>query len=542
VFDPAKVMVDTRGFLYIAVHGSYEGLVMEDPNGKFLGFFGANQTVLSPLEAIKRMLYPKQMYANEMPKFPETINSIATDKNGYIYTVSGGTISTGQLKKLNIKGKDLIGSTSYGETVPWAAPSASTYSAAGPAVSGPQLADVAVDSNGNMIVVDQNYKFISNYDSSGGLLYFWGGGSTIGSDQVGLLKSPVALDVNSRDELFVLDDQENVVQVFRMSEFAQKVNEANRETLAGNYETSEKLWQDVLRLNAQFNPAIMGLANAAFYTGKYAAAKQLYKQAGDAQGYSDSFWQIRMKWFEHYFSTIASVLVILLVLYLAFSKLTEKSAFRQRFRNRKRSDNRLLAGFRFAFYFLRHPIDAFSDIHYENKGGYLSAIVILLLVYASLLIQQMATSFSFHASSYVDIYSTFTQFFTVWIAWVLCNYLVSSIYQGEGKFRDIFIGSSYVFLPFVVVGIPMALLSNVMTLSEGSIYNYVSRGMIVWVAALIFWQIQNVHNYTVGKTFMNIFLSLCTMLALGVSIFVTFGLTGDLFSLFHQMFQELSLR
>jgi hypothetical protein len=227
---------------------------------------------------------------------------------------------------------------------------------------------------------------------------------------------------------------------------------------------------------------------------------------------------------------------------LAFAKLTEKSAFRQRFRNRKRSDNRLLAELRFIFYFLRHPIDAFSDMHYENKGSYLSAFIILLLVYASLLIQQMVTSFSFHAVTYVDIYSTFTQFFTVWIAWILSNYLVSSIYQGEGKFRDIFIGSSYVFLPFVVVGIPMAFLSNVMTLSEGSIYNYISRGMIVWVAALIFWKIQNVHNYTVGKAFMNIFLSLCTMLAFGVAIFVTFGLTSDLFSLFHQMYQELSLR
>ncbi|UUZ96497.1 NHL repeat-containing protein [Paenibacillus sp. P25] len=108
VFDPAKVMVDERGFLFIAVHGGYEGLVLLDPNGKFQGFFGANKTVLSALDALKRWLYTKEMYANEVAKRPETINSVATDKNGYIYTVSGGTAKTDQLKKLNIKGENLL--------------------------------------------------------------------------------------------------------------------------------------------------------------------------------------------------------------------------------------------------------------------------------------------------------------------------------------------------------------------------------------------------------------------------------------------------
>ncbi|UUZ85147.1 NHL repeat-containing protein [Paenibacillus sp. P26] len=117
VFDPAKVMVDERGFLFIAVHGGYEGLVLLDPNGKFQGFFGANKTVLSALDALKRWLYTKEMYANEVAKRPETINSVATDKNGYIYTVSGGTAKTDQLKKLNIKGENLLRDSlkSFGE-------------------------------------------------------------------------------------------------------------------------------------------------------------------------------------------------------------------------------------------------------------------------------------------------------------------------------------------------------------------------------------------------------------------------------------------
>lgn len=537
VFDPAKVMVDERGFLYIAVHGGYEGIVLLDPKGKFQGFFGANKTTLSPLDALKRMLYPKKMYANEVAKRPETINSVATDKNGYIYTVTGGMAKSDQLKKLNIKGNNLLRSSkkTFGEVVNGDVP-------IGPITSGPQLIDVAVDQSGNMIVVDQQFKYISHYDASGNLLYFWGGASAVGSSQVGLLKSPVALDVNARNELFVLDDQENIVQVFRLSEFGQKVDQANQQTLAGYYEASEKLWQDVLRMNAQFTPAIMGLATAAFTKEQYPEAKRLFKEAGNQEGYSDAFWQIRMKWLQNNFSWIASLLLFSGILYMLINKWTSKSRFREKWRNRQRTRNNFLLNFKHVLYMMKHPIDGFIAIRYEGRGSYLSAIMILLGVYVSLVIKGLVTSFSFNASTSIDIYSIFTQFFIVWIAWVIANYLVSSIYRGEGRFRDIFIGSAYALVTYLVIGIPLAFISNVMTMSESTIYQYVAQGMIIWIGLLIFWKIQCIHNYSVGETALNIIFTLCTMLVIGVLLFITAGLSSDLVSLIYEMYQEVILR
>lgn len=66
--------------------------------------------------------------------------------------------------------------------------------------------------------------------------------------------------------------------------------------------------------------------------------------------------------------------------------------------------------------------------------------------------------------------------------------------------------------------------------------------MTVWIGLLIFWKIQNVHNYTFGETIMNVFLTLCTMLVIGVLIFIIMGLTSDLGSLLYQMYQEVTLR
>ncbi|WP_159884897.1 YIP1 family protein [Paenibacillus puerhi] len=538
-YDPAKVMVDERGFLYIAVHGGYEGLVLLDPRGTFQGFFGANQTALSPLDALKRMLYTKQMYANEVAKKPETINSVATDNNGYIYTVTGGMAKSEQLKKLNSKGANLLRSSrnTFGEYRPGEAASFGPQGA-----QTPQLIDVAVDESGNMIVVDQQFKYISHYDFSGNLLYFWGGPSAVGSSQVGLLKSPVAVDVNSRNELYILDDQENIVQVFRLSEFGQKVNEANQLTLAGHYEASITPWEDVLRMNAQFAPAILGLAKAALHKEQYAEAQALFKEAGDREGYSESFWQIRMLWFQTNFSWLATLVVLVGLLLLVADKWTANSKLRSRWKNRSRSQNGLVLHLKHAFYILKHPVDGFSAVRYEGKGSYGAAAILLFAVYLALVLKDAATGFAFNPVVTVDVYTLFVQVLIVWVAWVLANYLVSSIYRGEGRLRDIVIGSAYVLVPLLVVGVPLTLLSNGMTMSESSMYNLLLNGMSIWIGLLLFWKVQFIHNYSVGETAINIALTLCTMLVIGVLLFVTSGLTSDLLSLLREMFQEVVMR
>src|SRR5690606_26142549 len=68
-FYPIKLVVDNRGFLYIASMGGYQGLLQLDPNGEFVSFFGANTTEISSLNRImnnlKNILYTKEMKENQ---------------------------------------------------------------------------------------------------------------------------------------------------------------------------------------------------------------------------------------------------------------------------------------------------------------------------------------------------------------------------------------------------------------------------------------------------------------------------------------------
>ncbi|PYI56343.1 YIP1 family protein [Paenibacillus flagellatus] len=540
-YDPTRLVVDKRGFLYIAVLGGYQGLLQLDPEGKFQSFYGANATVFSPLDALKRALYTKEMYANEISKLPGAISSVAVDKDGFLYTTTGGQgIKKNQIKKLSIRGLNMLDTPtdSFGETRPF-----DVKFATGGTVT-PQLIDIAVDGNGNITAIDSSYKYINQYDANGNLLFFWAGPSSANTTQLGLMKNPVAVDAGSRNDLYLLDGQEGVVQIFRLSEFGIKVNEANKLTLAGRYEESEKHWREVLRLNANFTPAMLGLAKAAYKQGDYEEALRLFKRADDQKGYSDSFWQIRLKWFQSHFSTLATAALIAVVGFAAAERWTRGSRWRSAWRNRRRSSNPFVVQFKHVFYMLKHPIDGFSALRYENKGGYWSAIVILVGAYAALVVMRLFTSFSFNLvnAHRVNLLSLLLQYGLIWIGWVVSNYLVSSIYRGEGRFKDVFVGSAYALVPVIVLGVPLAVLSNVMTASEQAIYDFIQTMLYVWTALMVFWKIQSLQNYSVGETIVNIVLSLFAFLMLAVLVLVVLGLSGDLKDFLFEVYQEVRLR
>lgn len=541
-FDPIKLIVDKRGFLYIATNGGYQGLLQLNPEGEFQSFYGANDAKFTVMDGIKRALYSKEMYANEISKLPGSINSVTIDADGFIYTVSGGDVDSNQLRKLNTRGDNLLtaesefGKTSdgsYGEYVIRGNTSPDQKV---------QLIDTAVDLNGNMAVIDQQFKFITHYDSSGNLLYFLGGPAPVSSNQMGLLQSPRALDFNSEGELFVLDDQTNMIQVFRLTEFGSLVSAANELTLNGRYEESEEPWREVLRQNAGFTPAVFGLAKAAYKKGEYAEARDLFLQAGSQEGYSDAFWQIRLVWFQKNFSKLMITMLVFICLSMVVSKWKKRRGSKSSMTGSEQHS--IIREWKHMFYVLRHPIDGFSAIRYESKASYVGAFFILAGAVISLIAAEYMTSFSFNniVIQDIDVISMVLRFVLIFIGWVLANYLISSIYRGEGRFKDVFIGSSYCLLPFIFIGLPLSVLSNGMTIAEASIYGFFDKGMILWIGLLFFWQIQSIHNYSVGETSANMALSLFTLVMMAVMVYVVGGLGGDLLSFMREIYLEVSLR
>ncbi|GGD79820.1 YIP1 family protein [Paenibacillus nasutitermitis] len=544
-YDPIKIVVDERGYLYICSRGGYLGLLQLSPEGQFQRFFGANPTPFSAIDAFKRAVYTKKMYENEKSKLPPPPNNVMIDGEGLVYTVtSQENAGVDQVKKLNYKGTNILvqsdkfgtANRTFGEMT-----SLERYREAG---KQPHLVDVAVDREGNLTLIDDSLGYVSHYDANGRLLYFWGGAANPNTTQRGLIRSPVAVSVNSSGELFILDDEENVVHTFGLTDFSANVLKANRLSMDGQYLQSKPIWSEISHALSSYTPALTGLAQAAYEQGNYSMAAELFREAGNQKGYSESFWKIRIQWFQEQFSTIATIAALLLISFLLIGKLTKNTRWRSEWRDRKKSQHPFFVQSRHWLYVLRHPFDGFTALRYENKGSYISAFLILALVLASIVFSAYYTSFSFSKTMIerISLLPIVAPYVFIWLGWVVCNYLVSSIYRGEGRFRDTFIGSSYAMLPILIVGVLLAIMSNAMTLSESAIYSYLNLAMQIWSGLLLFWSVQTLQNYQFGETVVNVSLTLLAMLVLGVLVFIVFGLTSELRSFIVEVYQEVIWR
>lgn len=540
-YDPVNLVVDKRGFIYVTTLGAYQGLVQLDPEGNFISFFGPNKVAFSLFDAFKRFVYTREMYQRELKKLPGAIANSTIDKNGFIYTVTK-EIQADQIKKLNIAGLDqlqgkgefaaLQSVRSYGEVFHYQR-----------GIS-PQLNDITVDNAGNITVIDTVWNIISQYDQNGNLLFFWGGDVITATSKTGVVKTPAAIANNSKGELLVLDSTNNFIQVLRLSEFGTLVHQANELTQEGRYEESEPLWSEVHRLNAQYTPALIGLAKAAYKNEDYEKAEKLFYQAGVVGGYSESFWQNRLKWFQKHFGLLMNIALVLGVVYLLWSRLTKKLRPRSGWSSRFRPKHLLFEQLRHVFYLIKHPVDGFYAIRYEGKAGFASSLIVFILAAGAFGYMQAGTSFIFNPAVHigVDLLPLTVQFAGIWLGWVVSNYLISSLLRGEGRIRDVFYSSAYTLFPIILIGIPITILSNVLTLNELAIFQFLKLFIVLWTALLMVWMVQGIHNYTFIEALFIILLSLFALAIIIILIFIFISLSMELVNFMNSLYQEVIIR
>ncbi|MCJ8009413.1 YIP1 family protein [Lederbergia wuyishanensis] len=545
VYEPINMVVDRRGFVYVVSKGTFQGIVQFNPEGEFYGFYGTNVTEVSLMDKVRKLLYTEEQLKRQVRLLPNPIRNIDIDSNGYIYTVSRE--SSKQIKKLNIRGENQWKDFSFGKNINLnflrKRATNPTEGEGSPAV---ELTDITVDQNGIVTVVDRASAVVAQFNQNGELLFYWGAPVNSGTPQMGVTISPAAIDTNSKNKIFILDQSQNLIQVLKPTEFGAAIQSAYILTQQGKYSDSEQYWSEISRQNALFSPAYEGLARAAFYREDFEGAQELYKLAGEEKGYSDSFWQLRLNWFQKNFPIFANSFLVLSVTTLVGVQVQRRRKSKRKKiakKNSKLSQIKLIQQLKHAFYILKHPIDGFADIRFREMGGYVSALIILVLVISMVLVRIYFTSFTFQPVPIesISVNSILTVSSVVWVSWVICQYLIGSIRYGQARFKDIFVGSAYALFPVFLFGLPLALLSNVMTLNESSIYGFFNALMVIWSAALFFWMVQTLQNYSVGETIVNILLTLFSMIMLWVLVFIVLGLSSETIEFIFTLYQEVTM-
>ena len=108
--------------------------------------------------------------------------------------------------------------------------------------------------------------------------------------------------------------------------------------------------------------------------------------------------------------------------------------------------------------------------------------------------------------------------------------------------KDIFITTAYSLAPMILFGLPLLLLSNVLTLQESPFYTVLSALSILWFVFLLVCGIMTVHQFTFKKTIATIVLALVAMVIIVCLIMLFFLLTQQIVNFIWQTYNEVTLR
>lgn len=528
-FQPSAVAVDKYGRIFVLSKNCEDGVIVLSGEGDFTGFIGAQKVVYSVLQIIWRRFQTKEQLAQQVLTLPAVYNNLTVDDDGFVYVTNNKIDSAKQIaalqsknadyspvKKLNSAGSEIMKRNGFFD--PGGEVAISTVKG-----EPSSIIDVAVGPEGSWSLLEeskptatQKRSRIFTYDQNGNLLFAFGDKG----DQLGNGENYVGFtyqEVDGVTYMLLLDKTSEgyKVTVFAPTEYCDTIMKALRNQNEHNYSASITYWEDVLKRNNNFDLAYIGIGKALFNQGKYEEAKEMLANAYETSYYSRAFSELRKeivgRWLVPLLILVIA-LVVLLVKFLAWAKKKNKAVSLKV--GKKTYGEELL----YLFHLNLHPFDGFWDLKHEKRGSVRAATTILVATVLAFFYQSVGRGYVFNPKGeYSTIFVQIAAVTVPVLLWCVANWCLTTLFDGEGSFKDIYVATCYSLSPLPFMLILSTILSNVLTTSEGSIVSLLVTIAYVWVALLLFFGMLVTHDYSLGKNFV---ITIFTIVAMAVIMFV----------------------
>ena len=203
-----------------------------------------------------------------------------------------------------------------------------------------------------------------------------------------------------------------------------------------------------------------------------------------------------------------------------------------------------LESLKYALYVIVHPFDGFWELKNEKRGTVLSASVIVLLTLITRLFSLQYTSFLFNSVVWeqVNIWMEIAMILVPLSIWCVANWCLTTLFDGKGTMKDIYIATSYALTPYVLINIPVSLLSNLLISTEGQYVTLLVAFSIIWCAGLLILGLMMIHEYTLLKTLVFVVASAIGMLVIMILCLMVFSMTSEAIGYFASVGKEIIIR
>ena len=199
---------------------------------------------------------------------------------------------------------------------------------------------------------------------------------------------------------------------------------------------------------------------------------------------------------------------------------------------------------RYSLYVIFHPLDGFWDLTHEKRGSIAAANVIVAAAALIEILRLTLTSFQFITINmeYFNAILAALGILVPIFLWVTANWGLTTLMDGKGTAKDIYMAIAYALTPMVIINMIMIILSQLITFDEGAVYKVLGGFSTVWTGWLILAGMMMIHDYSLIKTILS---SLLTVVGMGIIVFifvVFFSLISDAIAYFISLYKEILFR
>ncbi|MDD4413759.1 MAG: YIP1 family protein [Oscillospiraceae bacterium] len=542
VYEPRALVSDAIGNLFVVAKGVNMGLLRFDAEGNFVSFFASQEATYSLVDYLWKPFMTEQQLERMADFVPTEYNNVSIDKDGFLYVTTNDLdledflaslrTDAAPVKKINPMGNDVLARNGY-------------FSPAGDVMfelddTGNEaisiIMDVAVGNNGIYTLLDTRMNRLFTYSANGELLYAFSGKGY----QVGNTVSPSAVTYHGSD-LVVLDKLNGTFTIFNQTEYGALISNVLDMYNKFQYKESVAGWKQVLTMNPNFDIAYDGIGSSFLSMGDYKTAMEYFQYSNNKAAYSDAYKEYRNEITRKYLIVVILIVVLLLWGLIWLSRRISRRNLNEDYKDHRET---LLSRILYGFYVIVHPFDGFYDLKHEGRGDLRAATFWLFAGVSGVVCNKVFTSYLFNAS-YMEDVSIPWEYLTLLIplgVWVVSNWCITTLVDGEGRMRDIYMFTGYAMVPVALLFFLTIPLSYLLVSDEGMYLTLIQNIALIWFAFLMFCGNTVVHQYTGGKSVLAIFASI---LGIAIMIFVALLLLTSyqkIASLVVTIMQEISYR
>jgi hypothetical protein len=306
------------------------------------------------------------------------------------------------------------------------------------------------------------------------------------------------------------------------------------------YDAAIDDWTEVLKRNSNFDAAYIGIGNAMYRNHQYTEAVEQFKSAYDTVNYSRAYSELRQQWISDYLWTLP---IILFVVCFGLSKFLK-------YAKRVNKETATAVGKRtyvqellFAFHLILHPFDGFWDLKHEKRGSVRAGTTILAVTILVFYYQSVGAGYvSNPQEDYMTFFGALTSLVVPLALFIIANWCLTTLFEGEGSFKDIYIASTYSLLPMILTIVPATLASNFVVESELKMISLITTLGFVWLGLLLFFGMMVIHDYSIGKNVIITISTLAGMIAIMFLAILFTTLLGKLVGFVTNIITELRYR